>query len=437
MNDRETVAPSAAQAEEELSRCIVQLLLREPFFGHLLAGVVRQCDARTPTAGVSVRGGKVRLLVNPDFFLNALPTRAERVAVVKHETLHLLFRHVLRMRRSGERRDARLWNLATDLVVNQWIGSPWRLPEGAITLETFPDLGLAPDQPAEVYYEALRALAEEIAGDTPGREQRPGARATNAGATDAPHPPGRAPRSAAALAQLERWHSDHDGWGAEADELGTQAAGATLDGLVLRAAQRVGPAAWGALPGMLREHVEATLARGAAALDWRRAVRIFSSSSRRTRIASTVGRASRRYGTFPGIRVKRRQRLAVALDTSASVGVTDLGAFFREVRAIWRAGAEVWIFECDAAVQRVYPYRGQPPPTVAGRGGTLFDPVFAALREDRGAPWDGCIYLTDGEAPAPRIEPPCKLLWLVTARGRVGPHLRFGRVARLGRAAGA
>ena len=156
-----TDAPPTAKARLELDRCVTDLLLKEPFFGHLLASVVRRVSTDlTPTAAVSISGGHVRLTVNPFFFVKVLRSRRERVAVVKHEALHLLFKHVVR-RDQDKRRHPMLWNVAADLVVNQVI-KPWPLPESGLTLATFPDLDLKADQTADHYYEKLRSLAREM-----------------------------------------------------------------------------------------------------------------------------------------------------------------------------------------------------------------------------------------------------------------------------------
>jgi len=368
--------------EEEVSRAILALLEREPFFAHVLGGVERSFGDAVPTAGVGVRDGRLVLFVNPDFFLKTLRAAPERVGVLKHEVLHLVLRHVFRRRTDPAR-----WNVAADLVVNQLVGRPWKLPEGAILLQLFP--GFPADETADRYYDLL-------AGD-------------------------------ALPAPAE--HGDHGHWG-EGDAGG--AGGLMVDRVVAQAAERVGRGGdrgWGKLPGGLVEAIEATFARRRPQLDWRRVVRLFGASSRRTRIKATLRQPSARYGTLPGIRVQRLSRLAVGLDTSGSISDDDLGRFFAEVHGMWRAGAEVVIFECDAQVQRVYPYRGKLPTSVAGRGGTAFDPVFERLREDRRR-WDGCLYLTDGEGPTPEVKPPCPLLWVLTP-GSNPERVRFGRAVVL------
>ena len=84
---------ASVNVADEVSRGIVTLLLKEPFYGHLLGGVVRRIDERIPTAAVSLSPLGLQLIVNPDFFMSELK-KDERVAVIKHEALHLLFRHL-------------------------------------------------------------------------------------------------------------------------------------------------------------------------------------------------------------------------------------------------------------------------------------------------------------------------------------------------------
>jgi predicted metal-dependent peptidase len=378
-------------ADTELSRAVLALLAREPFFAHVLAGVERVFTPDIPTAGVTVAVGRLVLLVNPDFLVNELRNPSQRAAVLKHEVLHLVLRHIFRC---GTQRDAVRWNVATDLVVNQLIGRPWSLPADAVTLARFP--GLPADQTAERYYDLLD------------------------GATAVAPPCGAAAR-----------HSDHSRWPATArgPAYDDGVADLLVDRLVTQSATRAGRASCATLPGTLVQAIDGAFARAEPQVDWRRAVRLFGASSRRTRLRSTYRQPSTRYGTLPGVRVQRLARLAVAVDTSGSISKADLGTFFAEVHGIWRSGSDLTVVECDSAVGRHYPYRGSPPAGVGGRGGTAFDPVFTWLRADR-AGWDGCVYLTDGRGPAPRVRPSCPVLWVITPGGSTD-DLPFGRVVRL------
>jgi len=373
---------------------------------------VRTVGDATPTAAVALTPTGIQLRVNPHFFMNGLKSQSERVAVIKHEVLHLVFKHLFR--HTDERSSPFLLNLAADLVVNQLIGRYWSLPRGAILLSTFPDLELERNQTLHYYYDKLATLSPKVL-----------------------------PMSARVLDKLRNstWHSDHGGWlnSARGGDLLSElvspalrdAMEDTLERLIVLAKERAGAKSWSSLPGPIQSLVTAILEKRKPKVHWRRALRLFAASSRRTRIVATQRRESRRYDTIPGIKVKQLQRLAVAIDTSGSVPDSDLSDFFAEIHGMWRHGAEVQVIECDATVHRTYPYRGRLPDFVAGRGGTAFDPVFAHLRRNRLERYDGCIYLTDGFAPAPKIKPPCRLLWVVTPDGNVDERLRFGRVIQL------
>ncbi|MEI6209685.1 MAG: VWA-like domain-containing protein [Desulfuromonadales bacterium] len=430
---------------DELSRCAIALLLGEPFFAHLLAGVSRQVTAEVPTLAVTVRDGQPQLLVNEDFFLKSLKSQTNRVAVLKHEVLHLVFKHLLR---PLMKEDHELFNLAADLVVNQYIGK-WKLPDGAVILSCYPDLKLEPERELEYYYAKLSDLLKEMqkqgfqapsggtgnspaqAGGKKGRKKTP------------PQPPATAgdwsktsaPQSASALEQMYGGvrHSDHSRWNASLNGGMTAlgAAEAELERLVIQARDRCTGKQRGTIPGPLNQLIDAMIERRKPQVDWRRALRLFACSSRRTQVSGTMKRPSKRYGTFPGLRIRRFQKLAVVVDTSGSVGENELSLFFSEIFGMWRAGAEVTVLEADAAVQRIYPYRGKNTTRIAGGGGTCFDPALEWLRQHRQQSFDACIYLTDGCAPAPEARPPCRLLWVVTSGGETGEHLKFGRVIKL------
>jgi len=57
---------------EEISRCIIKMLLKEPFYAHFLSGVIREVTDKVPTAAVGFKSGKIALYVNENFFLKEL-----------------------------------------------------------------------------------------------------------------------------------------------------------------------------------------------------------------------------------------------------------------------------------------------------------------------------------------------------------------------------
>lgn len=433
---------------DEISRCIIQMLLKEPFYAHLLSGVVRNITSSVATAAVGIKDNNVNLFVNEDFFLKELRTSSNRIAVIKHETLHLVFKHLFRS--DLKKYNHLLFNYAADIVVNQFIGS-WHLPDSAVTLITFPDLNLEADKSVEWYYKKLSGLLKEMKKLDPGKINMPTnlqddsetgkqgeggseGKDSESDSTEQDWSDTSAPESAKVLEKIYGTsnHSDHSGWGgSDETQANRGACEAEFDRMIIQARDRTPIKDRGTIPGKINQMIDAMLEKRKPKVDWKRALRLFSSNSRRTRIYHTMKRISKRYGTRPGIKIKRYQKMAIAVDTSGSVSDQELGLFFSEIHGMWKQGAEIDIYESDAAVQRHYPYKGKLPEFVSGRGGTAFDPVFNFLRKNRQLQYDGCIYLTDGYAPEPKIRPPCKLMWVITPDGDAGDHLKFGRVIKL------
>lgn len=87
----------------------VGLLLRHPFFGNMATRMrVQNCDDWCPTAATDGRN----LYYNTQFF-NML-TNKQIEFVIAHEILHCVFDHIVRR----EDRDARIYNIACDYLVN-------------------------------------------------------------------------------------------------------------------------------------------------------------------------------------------------------------------------------------------------------------------------------------------------------------------------------
>ena len=384
---------------EEISRCIIKMLLKEPFYAHFLSGVIREVTDKVPTAAVGFKSGKIALYVNENFFLKELRSMTERVAVIKHETLHIIFKHLFRMKTKSY--DNQLFNIAADIVVNQLI-APWKLPDSAVTLETFPELKLPKDKSVEWYYENLKKNASK---DSEYKKR---------------------------LMEISEQgtHSDHKMWG-ENENFSMEVVETEVDRMIIQAKDRTPKKDHGTIPLGIKSLIQSIIEKRNPQIDWKRALKLFSSTSRRTRVYHTMKRFSKRFGTRPGIKIKRFQKLAVAIDTSGSINIDDFNTFFSEIHSMWKFGAEVDVLECDADVQKKYSYRGRTPEFVHGGGGTSFDPVFEHIRSNRFERYDGCIYLTDGYAPEPKIKPPCKVFWCITKDGKVGPHLKFGRVVKM------
>ena len=392
-------APDSPLTQEELSlaatkveQAVITLLRKEPFYAHLLTSLKRVYGREVPTAAVSASGRGVTLWVNPRFFCNEV-NEQERIGVLKHEMLHLLFKHP--WRDTSNMPDDELRNIAADLVVNQFV-APFKLPEGCILLSTFPQAGLEPDQTMEWYYNKLRQYSSTAEGAT-------------------------AIEKATGVCKAQCCDAKWGVKGAESDGGDpSQNAGlssgdyaeAVVRGVVSKATAKLSSKEWGGLPAGVRRMVDEICAP--PKLPWKRLLRLFAGRGSRTVVRTTRNKESTRFPGEPGIRIKRLQKLVVAVDTSGSIGNDDLKDFLIEINGMARAGAEVTIISCDCKIHSVEPYKRGIMPQFKGGGGSSFDPVMQWLKDNRSKSFGGCIYLTDGCAPKPTIDPRCAVLWVIT-----------------------
>ena len=85
-----------------------KLRIKYPTFGSVIANLKFQASKDIETAGTD---GKV-LLYNPKF-LGGL-SEEQQIFIFAHEICHVAFEHIFR----SEGKDKRLWNIATDSVIN-------------------------------------------------------------------------------------------------------------------------------------------------------------------------------------------------------------------------------------------------------------------------------------------------------------------------------
>jgi predicted metal-dependent peptidase len=114
------------------------------WYGHLITDCELKVNTSLPApAGVRFNKYKYELHINPLLF-NLYDLKG-RIAILKHEMLHILSLH---MARQNEREHLK-WNIATDIAINQLIPN---IPEDGLRPELF---DLEKDKSAEWYYDAL------------------------------------------------------------------------------------------------------------------------------------------------------------------------------------------------------------------------------------------------------------------------------------------
>lgn len=413
---------------DEIAKTSIQLMLKEPFYGHFFTSLLKDVTEKTESIALAPANKQmVRLMVNPNFWEKHLKTadveqtKQLRYGAIKHQVLHIIFKHMLR---SGEFGNKKLFGIASDVAVNQYI-EPSQLEKSSIRIEGFPEFKLERGQSVDYYYQKLNDEMDKMPKQSMvmgGNEGEGGESENNEGEGDGS---GEATSLNSAQQKLkdlleqenEQNLDQHKFW----DEFQNLTAAekkiidAGINEAILNSVQRVKDKMRGTLPAGLQQYIDMLIESLKPNVNWRKVLRLFAASSTRTRIKNTIRRVSKRYGTSPGIKIQRKQKLLVALDTSGSVSDDELKEFFGELYHIWKQGAEIFVVECDADIHNKYFYKGVPPNVISGRGGTDFNAPIVYSNEVYMP--DAVVYFTDGHAPAPNDACRKPILWLISSNG--------------------
>ena len=165
----------SAKLQDQISSTCIDLIMEDAFFGHFLLSINREISEDGPTLWVRPSSDdKVLMGINPNFWTTELKKKNFRMGCIKHEVLHVVFKHLTRAQeRSGGRRrypNAKLFNIAADLVVNQYVESRL-LIDGAVKLQSFPDLNLRKEMDVSYYYDKLDDFYKDQMGNLPQEAQ--------------------------------------------------------------------------------------------------------------------------------------------------------------------------------------------------------------------------------------------------------------------------
>lgn len=378
-------------SKEELDRIRVEyqatkidMIHSHPFYAWILMGMrTRWLDPAFPfAAATGFERGQLVMYIHPQKFLEE--SRVARIAILRHEVEHVVRLHLSR----GEGLFAKHWNVAADAAINPSIE---HIPEWAV----FPQkLNMPEGLTAEEYYGQLmqRHDPSQCSDCMAGRQH------------------GQDPRT------------ENHGFWKKARGAQRRAFESQVRRLVRHAQRQAGN-----VPGHLQDAV--TVLMNHNPISWNEVLRRFIARAIQEHRKTDWRKPHRRHGEdFPGSKRKPILNLAVAFDTSGSVSDKEAALFFSEIAAMQAmTKANIWVFEADAEVGKVYQFNGIPE-SITGRGGTDFRPFFEALAEpDRIASvresgvfprqWDAAIYLTDGYGPAPEVAPQWPTLWVLTPDG--------------------
>jgi predicted metal-dependent peptidase len=364
----------------------------EPFYGYFFTNLSKRVTTQIPTLAVALIQNQMTLCINPNFWKEDLDNFRYKLGGIKHEILHLVFDHVMTSMRWSNKR---LFNVAADLVVNQFIPRN-QLLDGVVLLEKFPELNLLPFESSQYYYNRLMELHNECSMCKNGEKD-----------------------DNVSWQNLQKFLGDdsdsqekHIYW--EDIQKLSEAERQALRNQQKKNMRKIikGSKLPGNFPNDFREDLENFDVTQKPQLHWRDILKVFASNSSRTYIKNTLKRPSKRYGTSPGIKIAKKQKILVAIDTSGSIDQDQLTKFFEQVYHIWRQGVEVHVAECDTEIGRTYSYKGKLLPNMTGGGGTDFnDPIKFANEKYKP---DAMIYFTDGYGDVPYEKPKCKMIWILS-----------------------
>ena len=382
---------------QEVTKHSKLLMLKEPFYGLFLISLNKELSKNIETACVTPDKINTKLMINPDFW-STLDDKT-KLGVLKHELLHIAFFH---LHYYDIYENKKLLNIAADLEINQYIsddmkGEKWCGLE--ITNDPFKSLNLESKKGTKYYYDKLN---EEIKNNPDG-EIANMADETGHDLWEAMEGLGEAER------KLISKQIDHQ-LKEIASDLENKSRGRGL------------------IPSEMKDYINSLFEIIEPVIDWKSYLRRFNSMSSIVYTKKTRRKPNKRFGDGPALKIKQKKRTLVAIDTSGSINKNDLEEFFNEIYHIYKSGTYVDIIECDAAIQRVYEYKGDRNNIeVKGRGGTDFEPVMKYLMENKNK-YANLIYLTDGCCSPPETKPIKPILWVHSSNYDINENLPGAKI---------
>jgi predicted metal-dependent peptidase len=346
----------------------------------------KEWSEEIPTAGVAKHNINYKLRINPEFWDTL--SLDHRIGLTKHEMLHLAFFHPL-MRDSFP--DAKLFNIAADMEINQYIEDQY-LPEGGIKLDSFPGIVFPEKAGTRTYYDILSQNQDnqtvQNLMDAMGQGQ---------------------PQSEDGLDNPNHDWEEFEGMSdAEKRLMQTQ-----MEYQMKELAEEVKKSR-GTVPGEIKELIKNFNVFEQPKFDWKGYIRRFIGRSVKVYTKKLRRKFNKRFEDNPGLKIKQKKHILVAVDTSGSVSTDELKEFFSEVHHMHKTGCDVTVVQCDTAISDIRPYKQSNEIALHGRGGTSFEPVIEYYDANQ-KKYTCLIYFTDGEAPAP-AKPRGHILWVLSSR---------------------
>jgi predicted metal-dependent peptidase len=366
--------------QDRLTAVLMRIRGDHPFFGTLGFFATFHLDDSFATAATDGKD----IWLNPKFVLSL--EFNEYAGLIVHELLHAALQHCSRRRE----RNAMLWNIAADIVVNGIIlnDTNYKLPQGALVDPELCKLS------AEEVYEQLQSqpvklklqMIDLIEGDS--------------------NCPDRAQKSR----ELSSY------WKSAISQAGA---------IAIQTGRGYGREGFGAIRE-IDELLDPTL--GWRELLWQHVVST----------PSDYMGFDRRFvwqGLYLDDVVGEKVQVAIAIDTSGSIIQDELTEFMSELQGMIDAypNIEGQLFYADVDLYGPYEFDIMNDiPKPKGGGGTSFHKFFRYMRKHYKNYSLVCIYFTDGYGDFPKVAGDLDVIWVIRNGGIPSTEVPFGKVIRLG-----
>lgn len=359
---------------QEILKISRDIIMKEPFYGVFLSTLNRIETKEVEVAGVRKNGINMELGINPDTW-KEYPHNI-KYGILKHELLHVCFSHPITRERYG---DKKLFNIAADIEINQYIDEQHK-NDTFLSHEMF---GLEAYKGTDWYYKELK-------------KQK-----------------GKNPLLDQLLSQMD----SHASW--KEIEGSSEHEKKLMDKQIkhqLNQAQKITKSR-GTIPRNLQAILDDINKIEEAVIDWKAFFRRFAGGSTKYYTKKTRRKQSNRFEDSPGLKVKQKNHIFVAIDTSGSVSDDEFKEFLGQVHHIYKSGTEVTIGHADSGMAHVEHYKGKLLKDRFGNGGTDFDPAIEYFNKHKNK-FTSMVYFTDGECVPPTIKPQKPILWVISSKGK-------------------
>ena len=387
--------------QKSLSKISKELMLKEPYYGFFLIMLNKVWRKDLPTAGVSKNGINFQLAINEEFWTGL--SEMHQMGLLKHELLHIAFGHLTSFKSF---KNHRLANVAMDMEINQYIDKDW-LPTGGIDIDNYEDLNLERKAGCRYYYDKLNQFQDEKDKNGSCGNEEMDKLLDQVGNGEGP--------------DHSTWEEFEDLSEAEQKLIEKQLQKVLSDAKEQTMKKR------GNVPGEI-EGVIVIEEIVAPKFDWRGYIRRFTGVSTKVFTKKIRRKENRRFSDNPGLKIKMKQHMLLAIDTSGSVSDSELQEFMGEIHHIYKVGVDVTVVQCDTSIKSIEPYKGKHEINVSGRGGTEFDPVLDYYNANQ-KKYTSLVYFTDGECYT-SVVPKGNVLWVLSERSHMNEGLP-GKVIKL------